>query len=245
LDTLTKSTVTICVRINGYRSRLWEDDLIAAVHPNVTTINLPKCEDPKEIALVSEAIAKLEEKASMRRGAIHLHLAVETALGILRLEKLVGASERVNGLGFGGEDFAVDMGISRKYGHDEFLIPKSLVAITAHAFHLDAIGGVYTNLMDVAGLADDTKRDIQLGFTGKAVIHPDQIHPVHVAFRPSEQEMSWAREVVEVFELAQSQRTGVVVVRGKMVDEPVLLQARRILSYWDAYSQHGEDGHGK
>ena len=66
-----------------------------------------------------------------------------------------------------------------------------------------------------------------------------------MAFRPSEQEMSWAREVVEVFELAQSQRTGVVVVRGKMVDEPVLLQARRILSYWDAYSQHGEDGHGK
>jgi citrate lyase subunit beta/citryl-CoA lyase len=246
LDTLPRSSATICVRINGYRSGLWKDDLAVAVHPKVTTINLPKCEDPGEIALVSQAITELEEKASIRRGSIHFHLAVETALGILRLQELVHACERVNGLGFGAEDFAADMGISRKYGQDEFLIPKSLVAMTAHAFHLDAIGGVYTNLVDVAGLVDDTKRDIQLGFTGKAVIHPNQIDPVHSAFHPSDQELSWAREVVEVFEAAQSKRAGVVLVRGKMVDEPVLLQAQRILSYFDACSQHEEDGqHGR
>lgn len=234
LGAMPQSDAIICVRINGYGSGLWRDDLAAAVHRKVTAISLPKCEDPKEIILVDQAISDLEEESSIPPGQIQLYLILETALGVLRMQELAQASTRVAALSFGAEDYAADMGVSRTHEPDEFLVPRTLVAITAHAFHLHAIGGVFTNIADVPGLIADTKRGIQLGFTAKTLIHPSQIEPVHQAFRPSEQQAGWAREVVDAFEAARMQGIGVVAVRGRMVDEPVLIQARRILSYWEA-----------
>jgi citrate lyase subunit beta/citryl-CoA lyase len=237
LDTLPKGDATICVRINSCGSGLWKDDLAVAVHPQVAMIGLTKCEDTKDIALIDQAITDLEEKSNIPHGRIQLHLALETTLGVLRSQELARSSVRVAGLGFGAEDYAADLGVSRTYAPDEFLVPRSIVAMTARALRLHAVAGVFTNISDIAGLIEDTKSGMQLGFTTKALIHPAQIAPVHEAFRPSEQEAGWARELVQAFEAAKLQGAGVVAVRGKMVDEPVLLQARRILSYWEALSR--------
>jgi citrate lyase subunit beta/citryl-CoA lyase len=237
LGSLPQTTAKICVRINSFRTGLLNDDLAVAVHPRVTAIVVPKCEDPKEIAVIDRSIADLEDRTSIPRGQIKLHLILETALGVLRVQDLGRSSERVSALSFGAEDYAADMGVNRTHAPDEFLVPQSLVAITAHALRLHAIGGVFTNLEDVAALIEDTRRGIQLGFTAKTLIHPSQIEPVHRAFRPSEQEADWAREIVDAFETAKSKGSGVAVVRGRMVDEPILLQAFRILRCLEAGSQ--------
>jgi citrate lyase subunit beta / citryl-CoA lyase len=237
LDSLPRSAAKICVRINSLRSGLLTDDLAVAVHPRVFAISVPKCEDPQDVALLDQAVAGLEDRVSLPHGQIQLHLFIETALGVLRLQELARSSKRVSALSLGAEDYAVDMGVNRTHAPDEFLVPRSLVAITAHAFRLHAISWVFTDINNLAGLIEDTKRGIELGFTGKTLIHPNQIEPVHQAFRPSEQEAGWAREVVEAFEAAKSKGSGVVVVRGRMVDEPILLQAYRILRYLEAGSQ--------
>ena len=46
------------------------------------------------------------------------------------------------------------------------------------------------------------------------------------AFRPSQAEADWARRVLDAAEMAG----GVLTVDGKMVDAPVLLRARALLS---------------
>jgi citrate lyase subunit beta/citryl-CoA lyase len=237
LDALHQTTAKIWVRINSLRSGLWKDDLAVAVHPNVSVISLPKSEDSAEIALIDRSIAEREAALSIPRGQIRLHLIIESALGVLRAQELARASERVSALSFGAQDYAAEMGISSYTNAPvEFVVPKSLVAMTAQAFRLQAIGGVFTNLDDVDGLMEDTKRGIREGFTGKTLIHPAQIEPVHRAFCPSEQEAVWAREIVDAFEAAKAEGTGVVAVRGRMVDEPVLLQALRILRRFEAGS---------
>ena len=68
-----------------------------------------------------------------------------------------------------------------------------------------------------------------MGYRGKALIHPSQILPVHRAFAPADKDVGWAVEVIEAFEKAKKRGSGVVAVRGKMIDEPVVDQARRIL----------------
>jgi citrate lyase subunit beta/citryl-CoA lyase len=51
----------------------------------------------------------------------------------------------------------------------------------------------------------------------------DVVPVVHEAFRPSAEEIAWARAVLEAGE-------GVTAVGGRMVDRPVVLRARRVLA---------------
>jgi citrate lyase beta subunit len=207
LGSLPQTTAKVFVRINSFRSGLLKDDLAVAVHPRVSAISVPKCEDPKAIAAIDSSIADLEDGALIPRGQIKLHLILETALGVLRAQDLCRSSERVSALSFGAEDYAADMGVSRTHAPDEFVVPKSLVAMAAHALRLHPMGGGFANIKDDAGLIEETRRDRQLGFTAKTLIHPNQIEPVHRAFNPSDEEVSWAREILDSFETMKSKKT--------------------------------------
>ena len=231
LNNMPQTSAKICVRINSVRAGLLKEDLAVAVHPKVHTICVPKCEDPMETGIIDVAVSELEARSSMVRGQIKLNLILESALGVLRVNEIASSNKRIGALSFGAEDYAADLGVSRTHAADEFLVAQSMVAMVAHAYHLHAVGGVFTNISDEAGLVEETKRGIRLGFTAKTLIHPNQIEPVHRAFSPSEAEASWAREVVAGFEEVKAKGTGVAVVRGRMVDEPILLQAQRILKY--------------
>jgi citrate lyase subunit beta/citryl-CoA lyase len=237
LDSRPPTATPVCVRINGPGVGMLSEDLAVAVHPAVSAITLPKCENPQEIESIARAITSLESQKSITNGKIKLILILESPLGVFRAQDLSRSTERVIALSFGAEDYSVNMGLWRTGLPDEFLVPKSLVAMAAHAARLHAIAGVFTDLNDEVGLFEDTRRARQMGFTAKTLIHPSQIGPVHRAFRPSDAEAQWAREIVAAFESAKEKGTGVLVVNGRMVDEPVLLQAGRILRSLDARAE--------
>lgn len=229
LLSLLDSTSKIYVRVNGARTELFEGDLRVAVDPVVDGILLPKCDDVAGIARVDNEITRIEGQKGLTRGKTKLLLILETALGVVCAYELGRASERVTVLNFGAEDYCADMGIKRTRSGEEVAVPRMLVSQAAHAARLAALDGVFTDFHDEAGLMEDTRRAIQMGYTGKALIHPSQILPVHRAFAPAEDDVAWATEVVRAFEDAKVKGSGLVVVRGKMVDEPVVVQARRIL----------------
>ena len=76
-------------------------------------------------------------------------------------------------------------------------------------------------------LQADTARTKRFGFTGKLCIHPSQIGVVHAGLAPTDAEMAWARRVVDASHRAQG---GAVQLDGAMVDTPVLLKARQMLT---------------
>jgi citrate lyase subunit beta/citryl-CoA lyase len=219
-------SVKIFIRVNRVGSPFLDDDLRAAVRPQVYGIVLPKCNEASEVARVHGMILGLEKQNGMPEGTTKLILMIETAKGVAHVDDLARASSRTIGLMFGAEDYCADMGIARTKAGDEITFARSLIALAAKANGLEAIDGVFTDYKDSAGLFEETQRIKQIGFTGKTLIHPQQIDVVHKALAPSEEEIAWAEEVVSTFETAGA---GVVVVRGKMIDEPVVTQARRVL----------------
>jgi citrate lyase subunit beta/citryl-CoA lyase len=162
----------------------------------------------------------------MSEGRIKLVLILESARGVARAGELARASTRTIALLFGGEDFCADMGIVRTKSGDEIAVARSLVALAAKSERLEAIDGPFTDFKDPDGLFQETLRIKQMGFTGKALIHPNQIETVHDAIAPAREEISLAEEIVKTFEQSGQ---GVAAVRGKMIDEPVVLQAKRVL----------------
>ena len=222
----TAFSAKVFVRVNGFGSPFFNDDLSAAVCPQVYGIVLPKCSEASEVARVHETILGLEKGRGMPQGSTKLMSMIETAKGLAHARELARASSRSIALIFGAEDYCADMGIARTRAGDEIAFARSLLALAAKAAGLEAIDGVFTDFKDVVGLFEETQRIKQMGFTGKTLIHPQQIDVVHSALTPSEEQISWAEEVVRTFEKAGG---GVAVVRGKMIDEPVVVQARRIL----------------
>lgn len=216
----------IFVRVNGFDTAFVEEDLRVFVRPEVAGIVLPKCHDASQIAQVHQELSRLENQISVPDGSVKLVPILESAKGVARAGELARSSSRIIALFFGGEDFCADMGISRSKNGDEIGVARSLVVLAAKSERLEAVDGPFTDFHDRAGLFEETRRIRQMGFTGKALIHPDQIETVHLAMAPSDEEIAAAQEIVSVFENSGS---GVTVVRGKMIDEPIVAQARKLL----------------
>src|SRR5207248_3432245 len=109
----------------------------------------------------------------------------------------------------------------------EILYARSKVAIDSAAAGIRGpFDVVHLDFGDEAGLEEQCRLARSLGFRGKACIHPGQVDTINRVFAPSDEEVAWARSVVEAFE---SQSEGVLAVNGTMVDKPVVDRARRIL----------------
>src|SRR5271170_5693855 len=229
----------IFVRVNSIGAKFFEGDISSAVDPVVDGIFLPKCEDETDVNRVDSEITRTEAQKRMAPGKTKLLLILETPRGVVRAYEIGRSSKRVAALAFGPEDYCAEMGIRRTRSGAEISIPRMLVSQAAHAARIAALDGVFSDFHDEEGLIEDTRRGKEMGYTGKAVIHPSQILPVHRTFAPAEDDVAWAEEVIEAYREAGKKGSGLAVVRGRMVDEPIVGQARRILR------QRGADNNGK
>ncbi len=217
------------VRINPASTRHWRDDLRAVVRRGLGAILLPKCSEAAEVTAVERLIAKLERERRLRRGSVRLFLLIETPGALLHLESLVRASRRVSLLAFGPEDFSLATGTIPSPEESELLYGRSLVVIAASAYGCLAVDGVHMQYADIEGLVREAERDRRIGFTGKLVVHPMQIEPVHSVFAVTEQELTWAQGILKMAEEMDAKGVGAVGLEGQLVDAPVIARARRIL----------------
>ena len=155
---------------------------------------------------------------------------IETAAGLESLS-MIARAPGVQRLVVGHIDFMADTGIVCSADERELDPLRFAVAIQSRLGALAApIDGVTTAINDDQRLSSDVGRAIRFGFAGKLCIHPRQVAAVHACMAPTAQELAWARRVVD----ADAASGGAAVqLDGRMVDRPVVLQARRTLARAD------------
>jgi citrate lyase beta subunit len=162
---------------------------------------------------------------------------VESAEG-LRLAYETAAAERVFGLALGSHDLGAELQTSARPDGLEILYARSkVVADSAAAGRRPPFDTVYLDVRDPAGLEQESVLASTLGFRGKLCIHPGQIEVVNRVFAPSEEELVWARRVLEAYEQGLRDGRGAVALDGKMVDMPIVRKAKRLLSEARATSE--------
>ena len=62
--------------------------------------------------------------------------------------------------------------------------------------------------------------DLILGYTGKQLIHPNQVPLVHTVYTPSDEEIAHAERVVQAHERQQQSGAGAFALDGKMDADP-------------------------
>lgn len=219
-----------CIRVNGVGSGFEQDDLPAALAARPDAIVLPKVETAEQVGWICAGIESFELREGLPVGGIRLLIGVETALGILNLKEICAADKRLDAVIFGAEDFAASVGATRSRGGQEVLYARSAVVTACAAFSLQAIDMVCIDFKDTATLKIEAAQGAALGFSGKQIIHPSQIEPVHEAFTPSEDAIAYARRVVETFEASQQEGKGAYALDGKMIDLPLLKAAQNVLA---------------
>jgi len=209
-----------CIRINSMKTPAGLKDMSALIDTNLCpdAIMVPKAESTAEILMLDELFKP--------RSMLYIAL-IETARGLQHAAEIAAASPHMVALGFGGADFAADVGAQLAW--EPMLVARS------HIVHAAAMAGIvawdvpYLHLHDAddRGLMQETQRVKALGFTGKFAIHPKQIKAIHQVFTPSPEDITHAQQIVDTYHAAGG---NACQINGKMIDVPVLRAAQRVLA---------------
>ncbi len=223
------SNIEITVRVNPMGSEYIRDDLIAVVDGNLDAVRLPKTNSKNDVRELEKMLEEVEKEKGIGR-KIRIHPMIETALGVENTFDIALSSKRIDAITIGGQDLTADMEIVKTEKGDELFYARTRIVMAAKAAGIDAMDTVYADVNNEQGLIEETQMVKKLGFTGKAVINPRQIKPVHNVFRPASEEIEWAREVINAYEAALKEGKGVIAIRGKMIDPPVVKRAQKIIA---------------
>lgn len=196
----------------------WAQDLAVAqpwagAAQSAPQLMLAKAESPEQMAQ-TQALCALPVLA-----------LIESARGVLAAPQ-IAATPGVARLVFGTLDFALDLGVAAEPA--ALAQAASLLALASRAAGLpQPVAGVTTALQDTSALQQDWAWAASLGFGAKLCIHPSQVAPLHDAMRPSTERLAWAQRVLAA---AAAAGGAACQVDGRMVDAPVIAEARRLLA---------------
>jgi citrate lyase subunit beta / citryl-CoA lyase len=205
---------TLAVRVNGVRSPWWRDDLAAVADLRPDVVAIPKVESADEVAAVAAGLP----------AGIAIEAQIETARGLVEVERIAAADAPLEALVFGPGDFAASLGVPLlTIGAGSWDYALARISVTAHAFGLQAVDGPYADLRDLDGLRRSASLALAHGFDGKWVVHPDQIEPVNEVFTPTPEQVERARRILAAGD-------GAVIVDGEMVDAATKRLAEAVLA---------------
>lgn len=228
LKTFDYSSVETVVRINGLDT-CGALDIEAVVVAGVNVIRLPKTETAEDIREVEAVIEEVERRYGIEVGRTKMMAAIESAEGVLNARDIAQASDRLIGIAIGAEDYVTNMKTRRYADGAELSFARSMILHAARAAGIAAIDTVYSDVNNEEGFQNEVRLIKQLGFDGKSVINPRQIPLVNAIYTPTEKEIQNAKEVIWAIREAESKGSGVISLKGKMVDKPIVDRAERVI----------------
>ncbi|CAM4223755.1 citrate lyase subunit beta [Streptococcus penaeicida] len=228
LKTFDYSSVETVVRVNGLDT-VGALDIEAVVLAGVNVVRLPKTETAQDIIDVEAVIERVERENGIEVGRTKMMAAIESAEGVLNAPDIAKASDRLIGIALGAEDYVTNMKTRRHPDGQELFFARSMILHAARAAGIAAIDTVYSDVNNTEGFQDEVRLIKQLGFDGKSVINPRQIPLVNEIYAPTEKEIQNAKEVIWAIREAESKGSGVISLKGKMVDKPIVERAERVI----------------
>ena len=208
----------VCVRVSVDAADV---DLAAVLDGGgrLDAVMLPKAESPEDVETLAATLAD-------RDASLPVFALCETAAGVLHAEA-IAAADATTAVAFGAEDLSADIGANRTAEGTEVLYAREHVVLAASAAGVDAIDTVFTDIEDTDRLAEETRFARDLGYDGKIAIHPAQVPVMNDAFTPSDEQVAWARRVLDA--RADHEDGGVFRVDGEMIDAPLIARAENVL----------------
>ncbi|HOY77902.1 MAG TPA: CoA ester lyase [Hyphomonadaceae bacterium] len=224
VQTLHANNAVVTVRVNNDPEHI-EADLEAAIVNGLTAIVMPKVEAVAELENLSAMIDALEYENGLDRYTIGVMAVIESPRALERISTIADGP-RLIGLSLGSEDFSLSLG--RPPTPLSLGFAAQTVSYAASARGMMGIGmatGI-ANFTDLDVFAAEARRSYAMGLTGAMCIHPNQIPVLNSCFGVSEEAVGEAQAILAAWD---ARIDGVVSHNGRMIDQPVVERARRLL----------------
>jgi citrate lyase subunit beta / citryl-CoA lyase len=230
----------VFIRINGIDTPWMESDLEAVAAATPDAILVPKITTGEQLEQIGARLLSLHADRHIRVWAM-----IETPLAILNLREIAAAAldseTRLAGFVVGTNDLAKETGARIVPGRAPMLGWLSMAVLTAHTYGIDVLDGVYNDLGNADGFAQECRQARDLGFDGKTLIHPNQIAACNATFSPSASEVAEARRLIAAFAEPEHADKGVIQLDGRMVERMHADIARRTVAIADAIAAQEAD----
>ncbi len=225
--------IEVIVRINSLKTAFGLKDLEAAIWGGVDAIRLPKTDSAEDVYELEKHMERIEKEAGRPVGSTKIVAAIESAIGVINAVSIAQSSPRMIAIAIAAFDYLVDMQAQRGDG-SELFYARCAVLHAARVVGIDAFDAVYSDVNDEEGFLKEVEFIKGLGYNGKSLINPRQILPLHNAYAPTQQEVDYSKQVIEAAEDGERRGLGVISLNGKMIDNPIINNARRIISRYEA-----------
>jgi citrate lyase subunit beta/citryl-CoA lyase len=212
-------------------------DIEAAVSSGVRGICITKVQSAGHVRLLDELVTECERRAGIDIGHTCFTALVETPEAFLQMSAIARASPRMVAMGLGAEDFALECGFAPS--EETLLMPKQQLIFAARGAGISAMGyiGSVVGFGDDAAFAQMVQRSRRFGFAMATCVHPRQVAIVNEVYGVSAAEVDAARRILKENDVHSAAGRGAFQLDGKMVDEPVVERARRVVRRFEALAR--------
>ncbi len=224
----------LCVRVNAWDTEWTYRDVIHVVEnasERLDEIMLPKVQYASDVVALDLLLTQIEQVTG-RQGRIGIEAQIETAGGLINVEEICAASDRLETIIFGPADFAASTempvltgGVQiPEYPGDHFHYVFSKILMAGRANGLQVIDGPFLKIRELDALRDYAMRCRILGFDGKWALHPDQVKVINEVYTPTQEQYDRAFDILDAYEKATTEggageRKGAVMFGDEMIDE--------------------------
>jgi citrate lyase subunit beta/citryl-CoA lyase len=200
-------------------------DLRGVMPGRPDTIFLPYVESAEQITALALAIDSLEAELGLPAGSTEIVPTIESALGVVRIQGILAASERISACLLAAEDLTADLGAERGPDSLELNHLRSRFLVDCRAAGRVAIDCPF-NYRDPNAQTADLLWARRIGLKAKCAVYPAQVAAIHAALTPSAQQVDHARALVAGFEATRRGEANA----AQAVEGPDYHTAKRLLA---------------
>ena len=228
----------VFIRVNGIDTPWFADDMRAAIAAAPDAILIPKVSTPDQPERIGERLLSMHANLHTRVWAM-----IETPTAVFNVRAIAATAKdsetRLAGFVMGTNDLAKETRAHIVPGRAPMAPWLATCVLAAREFGIDILDGVYNDISDTEGFAQECAQACEFGFDGKTLIHPSQIDACNAAFSPNPDEVARARKMIAAFDLPENRDKGVVQIDGRMVERMHAEMARRTVAIAEAIETRG------
>ena len=215
----------ILTRINSMDTVWANMDLECLQNSGTDGILFPKVSEVSDMLLIQKRLGELNFKKPPE-----IWIMAETPKCVLNLGKILEEFSNIGGIVVGTNDLAKELVLPKQTSRAGLLYALGSIILTAKAYNVITLDGVFNSISDQEGLLAEASEGKNMGYDGKTLIHPNQIEAANKVFSPSAKEIELANKIIEAYEKAKEEKSGVTTVDGVLVEELHVKQSLALIS---------------
>ena len=216
-------------RINDRESGELLKDVHQLTIPGITGFMYPKSTKAEDVYFIGKLLETIEYEKGYPIGSFKLIPLIETAGAVIDIKEICKACTRVIAVAFGCEDFVTDMGGLHDIEGISIMTARNLIAIGARSCGVMPIDTVHIRVHDLNDLEKNLILGRKLGFEGAMVLSPRELSLVNQYYSPTEEEIKWAKEMLEMSKASEKEGKGVALKNNNFIGPPMVKMAQKIL----------------